>query len=220
MDRVYYAFCQLECHPCEAFEQYQFVLVAIMTTLCKDFRNDFLLWNKKINRMEYCQDTSFIKRFWCRKDLPLPMSYEDLSERRLTYFDINRWIYKASYRICRDYKNPGRIDETVTSEVEQVHRAYEEWTLHPGNPIIDESIGKRIPKPTRKLEISAPKIELRSSQINKRLNSIPKVQVSSTKELKCKVIMPTKVNEKEKRVNDGRYMVLDSMGFDISKCLP
>lgn len=124
-----------------------------MTTMCKDFRNDFLLWNKSIQRMEYCKDTNFIKYFWCRKDIPV--DYEFLLAKRKAYYDINRWIYKPNYSICRDYRNPGRVDDTVCSSEDVVERAYNEWKLFVGNPVI-ESGPKRVPKPITKMEITLP----------------------------------------------------------------
>jgi hypothetical protein len=93
----------------------------IMTTLCKDFRNDFVVYDTITKRVGIWEDYDIIKLFWCLPDYPVDLA--ELKQERRTCITRHRWEYDPLRGQPRDCKNPetdvaGSASKTLIAEVE------------------------------------------------------------------------------------------------------
>jgi hypothetical protein len=90
--------------PSKRVEPKQFILLMINTTLCKDFRNDFVVYDKIACRECIWEDNDLIKRFWCLPDHPVDL--DKLKLERSKCISRHRWEYNPLRGYPRDCKNP------------------------------------------------------------------------------------------------------------------
>jgi len=98
--RTYYSMCQLHSNEYPGRTTDQYILVAILSTMCKDNRNDFLVYNKAVKDIEIWEGTERIKHYWCAPEVPIGVAAlggVDLSLRRLVLFKRKSWIKMRSY---------------------------------------------------------------------------------------------------------------------------
>lgn len=63
--RVFYSMCMLNSGEQMKCSPHRFILLAILMTLCKDGRFDYLVWDSESRRIFKWQHNDFISKFWC-----------------------------------------------------------------------------------------------------------------------------------------------------------
>jgi len=133
-----------------------YVLVAIMTTLCITSRNDFLIYNTKNCLIERWDSTDIIKNFWCVPEKPVA-DIDELYRKRLQFFDKYQWIYDDLRCVPRDTHNPGNKSDNFKTK--NYKAAATMWKLYKGprqvllqTPIIMPSTSGFLSRSARLLE--------------------------------------------------------------------
>jgi hypothetical protein len=133
--RVYFSMCHLERwesvdeHSTQSIINTNFILIAIMTTLCVTSRNDFLVYNTNLKKIEKWDSTELIRMFWCVPEKPIE-NISELYKLRLEFFDINSWIYDERRLVPRDIHNPS--DRSEDQQTVNYKEASLMWTLRKG----------------------------------------------------------------------------------------
>jgi hypothetical protein len=118
----------------------EYVLVAIMTTLCPSNRNDFIVYNNKIKMLEKWESMDRIRSFWCVPEKVVENASE-LHRMRTMMFDKYQWIYDETRCIPRDTKHPGNKSESHKTKSYRSKFVY--WTIKKGTrfqPFVNDDI--------------------------------------------------------------------------------
>lgn len=130
---------KLASSPCNAYPEGNtpYTLLAIMTTLCEQPRNDFILLHEGLARPAVVkwEGMSEMKNFWCMFDTPVDR--DRLINVRDDFFKQCKWIYEDDNGIPRDTKHPG---SRSASRQSRTHREmYKNWKLHLGASAFHEA---------------------------------------------------------------------------------
>jgi hypothetical protein len=106
-----------------------YILIAIMTTLCITSRNDFLVYNVELKKIEKWDSTAIIRMYWCAPEKPIENILE-LYKLRLEFFDRQRWLYDDARLIPRDTHNPSSNSKDL--QTPNFQQASLMWTLRKG----------------------------------------------------------------------------------------
>lgn len=111
--RAYISLCQLVYKPewdgDNRYEQHQLTLVQILTTLCTSARNDFLLYDGKLDRIiKWTNGMALMKNCYCNRKLPVNRA--ELLVLRDAYLVQNRFFYDPSRCIARNHQFTGDYD--------------------------------------------------------------------------------------------------------------
>jgi hypothetical protein len=111
--RAFVSLCQLEFTPDslddKRYEKYQLSLVCILTTLCTTARNDFLIYDAKLNTICLWQNgMELMRNCYCNRKIRVDRNA--LLELRDAFFTRYRWFYDSSRQISRNHQNPGNYD--------------------------------------------------------------------------------------------------------------
>jgi hypothetical protein len=91
------------------YEQHQLTLVQILTTLCTSARNDFLLYDGKLDRIiKWTNGMALMKNCYCNRKLPVDRAA--LLVLRDAYLVQNRFFYDPSRCIARNHQFTGDYD--------------------------------------------------------------------------------------------------------------
>lgn len=117
--RAYISLCQLVYKPewdgDNRYEQHQLTLVQILTTLCTTARNDFLLYDRKLDRIiRWTNGMELMKNCYCNRKIPVDRAA--LLEMRDAYFVQNRFFYDPSRCIARNHQLTGDYDAKYQKE--------------------------------------------------------------------------------------------------------
>jgi hypothetical protein len=117
--RAYISLCQLVYNPewdgDNRYEQHQLTLVQILTTLCTTARNDFLLYDGKLDRIiRWTNGMELMKNCYCNRKIPVDRAA--LLEMRDAYFVQNRFFYDPSRCIARNHQLTGDYDAKYQKE--------------------------------------------------------------------------------------------------------
>lgn len=117
--RAYISLCQLVYKPewdgDNRYEQHQLTLVQILTTLCTTARNDFLLYDGKLDRIiRWTNGMELMKNCYCNRKIPVDRAA--LLEMRDAYFVQNRFFYDPSRCIARNHQLTGDYDAKYQKE--------------------------------------------------------------------------------------------------------
>ena len=112
--RAFISFCQLEYIPDspddKRYEKYQLSLVAILTTLCTTARNDFLIFDSKLQSIVLWKNgMELMRNCYCNRAIPVDRA--QLLTLRDAFFARYRWFYDESRCISRNHQNPGNYDD-------------------------------------------------------------------------------------------------------------
>jgi hypothetical protein len=103
--RIYLAPCQLETNTNSKYGPRQMILAAIMTTLCVESRNHFILYDTEQRQCELWKGTSILKEFWCCPEVPIDI--EAIIEASNRFLHNRLWFYDEKRRCKRNTQNPG-----------------------------------------------------------------------------------------------------------------
>ena len=111
--RAFVSLCQLEFTPDspddKRYDKYQLSLVCILTTLCTTARNDFLIYDAKLNTICLWQNgMELMRNCYCNRKIRVDRNA--LLELRDAFFTRYRWFYDSSRQISRNHQNPGNYD--------------------------------------------------------------------------------------------------------------
>lgn len=117
--RAYISLCQLVYKPewdgDNRYEQHQLTLVQILTTLCTTARNDFLLYDGKLDRIiRWTNGMELMKNCYCNRKIPVDRAA--LLAMRDAYFVQNRFFYDPSRCIARNHQLTGDYDAKYQKE--------------------------------------------------------------------------------------------------------
>ena len=117
--RAYISLCQLVYKPewdgDNRYEQHQLTLVQILTTSCTTARNDFLLYDGKLDRIiRWTNGMELMKNCYCNRKIPVDRAV--LLEMRDAYFVQNRFFYDPSRCIARNHQLTGDYDAKYQKE--------------------------------------------------------------------------------------------------------
>ena len=112
--RAFISLCQLEYIPDspddKRYEKYQLSLVAILTTLCTTARNDFLIFDSKLQSIVLWKNgMELMRNCYCNRAIPVDRA--QLLTLRDAFFARYRWFYDESRCISRNHQNPGNYDD-------------------------------------------------------------------------------------------------------------
>jgi len=139
--RAFISFCQLEYTPespdDKRYDKFQLTLVAILTTLCTTARNDFLIYDKKLDSIIRWTNGMEMMRF-CYCNRTIPVDRAALLVMRDSFFARYRWFYDPSKCIARNHQNPGNYDKSYCKENHLEES--EKWKLQIGNVDIQKPV--------------------------------------------------------------------------------
>lgn len=132
--RAYISLCQLVYKPewdgDNRYEQHQLTLVQILTTLCTSARNDFLLYDAKLDRIiKWTNGMALMKNCYCNRKLPVNRAA--LLVLRDAYLVQNRFFYDPSRCIARNHQFTGDYDVKYQKANHLEESA--KWKLRLGN---------------------------------------------------------------------------------------
>ena len=112
------------------YEQHQLTLVQILTTLCTSARNDFLLYDGKLDRIiKWTNGMALMKNCYCNRKLPVNRAA--LLVLRDAYLVQNRFFYDPSRCIARNHQITGDYDVKYQKANHLEESA--KWKLRLGN---------------------------------------------------------------------------------------
>ena len=112
------------------YEQHQLTLVQILTTLCTSARNDFLLYDGKLDRIiKWTNGMALMKNCYCNRKLPVNRAA--LLVLRDAYLVQNRFFYDPSRCIARNHQITGDYDAKYQKANHLEESA--KWKLRLGN---------------------------------------------------------------------------------------
>ena len=111
--RSFLSYCHLDFIPESIddtrYEKHQIILVGILTTLCVSARNDFLVFDLKLNEILLWKNgMSLMRNFYCNRTFPVDK--EDLIVRRNEFFGKYRLFYDVRRCLARNYQDPNSPD--------------------------------------------------------------------------------------------------------------
>lgn len=101
--RSYVSMCRLNSNTEYGNE---FILVALLITLCKDKRIDSMVYSTKLRQIFIWQDTQMLEQFYC--DPKLEFDVKTVREEWKKYLDRYSWVYKRSKLLPRDIHDPAK----------------------------------------------------------------------------------------------------------------
>jgi hypothetical protein len=150
--RVYLSPCQLEINSNSKYQCRQMILVGILTTLCVESRNHFILYNTEQKQCELWKETTLLKEFWCCPEIPI--DFNTINNARDHFLYSHRWLYDETRRCPRDTKNPGNF----SSEWQRDNHLElsQKWELRAGPPTVASSKFFEVPQVTEYAIIDHP----------------------------------------------------------------
>ena len=167
----------------------EFILVAIMTTLCATNRNDFIVYYTKRNALEKWESMDLMRSFYCVPEKVVENASE-LHKMRAVMFDQYQWIYDDIRCIPRDTKNPGNKSDTYKTKAYKKSFTY--WTIQKGTrklPYISDK-DAMLPAELTRIEKARLKKEKENAQLEEKLKANADV-------VKSKVLKAQQDNEKK-----------------------
>ena len=131
--REYYSMCQLNSYPASGLEEYEYVLVQILSTFCKDNKKEFLVYSKSKNIIMKWEQLSLIKYFWCECDKPVDIA--KLVELRMDWFKKHSWIYDSRRGISRDTHHPEDLSIKKVNNGKESDHTFLLWSPILGLPV-------------------------------------------------------------------------------------
>lgn len=108
-----------------------------MTTMCNEWRNDFLVYNTRNKTVQIWEGTDKLKFFWCNREVPIDRTA--MEQFRSKFFDRYSWKYDHSRLIPRDTKNPSKLRDATYAETMKspntYQHAYDKWEVQRGAAI-------------------------------------------------------------------------------------
>lgn len=145
--RAFLSYCQLEFCPDSAddhrYDKHQMILVGILTTLCVTARNDFLVYDTKLNAIQLWKNgMQLMRNFYCNRSIPVDKSL--LMEKRNEFFGCYRWYYDPKRGIARNHQNPGNYSEDFRKSDHLEETA--KWKVGVGQskPFVEEKNSKAV----------------------------------------------------------------------------
>jgi len=114
VSRAFISLCQLEYTPDSSddkrYEKYQLTLVAILTTLCTSARNDFLIFDRNLNRIILWKNgMELMRNCYCNRLVAVDRT--ELLKLRDAFFVQYRWFYDPARCIARNHQLTGDYDQ-------------------------------------------------------------------------------------------------------------
>lgn len=121
--------CQLRIYDCEAFEEDELILLQILTTMCVDSRDDFVVYSKRTKEVSKWSKFDKIKHFRCIPEEPLDIAA--LKKTRWDYLFNHGLLFREDRMQRRDTKEPEKLskmepDESIRKRMDEL------WTTIPG----------------------------------------------------------------------------------------
>jgi hypothetical protein len=173
--RTFFAMSQLQCATNTKFANNQLILLAIMTTLCVDQRNDFLIYNKSTKAVQLHQGFSFIRNFYCNIDVKIDLKLMEME--RLKFFKRYSLIYDPLRGVPRDTKDPSKINDPSIKNA-QFEELSAQWKICNGArgvPQSDDFVSPTV----KKLQFPPP--PLRNSTLKASASGQPKANPTQSK---------------------------------------
>lgn len=147
--RFLFTYCYLACDiKSTKYTPKRFILVSILTTLCVNPFNVYIVWDTLLTSVVEWHGEHLIRYFWSDPDTEV--DYHFLREKLDLWFARRRFYYDKTRSIPRDYHSPGNMDSSFDVKPEVAEKKLTEWKLSFGlrRPSNCEVLPKRQSKPT------------------------------------------------------------------------
>ena len=133
--RTYVSMCRLNSNTIYKDE---FVLVALLMTLCKDKRIDSVVYSTKIRQILIWKDTQVLENFYCDPKLKFDVSivYDEWTK----FVNRYSWIYKQSRMLPRDIHDPAKRGLNPSSSMEVLVSKEKMWKKIIGTKLRNQSV--------------------------------------------------------------------------------
>lgn len=120
--RTYVSMCRLNSNTVYKDD---FILVALLMTLCKDKRIDSIVYNTKIRQILVWKDTQVLENFYC--DPKLDFDVDIVNDEWNKFVNRYSWIYKQSRKLPRDIHDPAKRGLNPSSSMEVLISKEKMW---------------------------------------------------------------------------------------------
>ena len=133
--RTYVSMCRLNSNTIYKDE---FVLVALLMTLCKDKRIDSVVYSTKIRQILIWKDTQVLENFYCDPKLEFDVNY--VNDEWTKFVNRYSWIYKQSRMLPRDIHDPAKRGLNPSSSMEVLVSKEKMWKKIIGTKLRNQSV--------------------------------------------------------------------------------